>query len=165
MGRLFTLSPSVVAMAKAAFSDLLDQLGKDCLLVYPPLMVPCDECGVNNTWVTGGPMTPADGTTCPLCDGSGLHARSHTETVRMLLAYSPRDFFKPFPAGVQVPDGLIQAKAYIGDATKLMQAREMVVQPALQHVVRWRYVLDGEVLDASNIVQGAFVISNWKRAG
>lgn len=172
MGRIFTLSNTVRDIASQAIQDLVDQLGKDCVLVYPPTLVPCPDCATGpvshpstNGWVTGGPLPVSQGSICPLCDGSGVKAEQHTETIKMLLAYAPKDFFKPFPAGIQVPDGTIQAKTYLKYATKLLQAREMIVQPSAEGIARWRYVLDGEPADVGNIVQGTFVVSQWKRAG
>lgn len=165
MGVIYTLPAAVRATAKQLIDDLITEHGKDCLLVYPPLMTPCAECGGANAWVTGGPAPLPDAAACAACGGTGLHAESHTETVRMLVAYSPKDFFRPAGPGAQVPAGTIQTKTHVAHLTKLKQAQEMVLQPELQQVARWRYVLDSEPLDVGNIIRNEYVVCQWKRAG
>jgi hypothetical protein len=172
VGRVFTLSPGIIALAKNAISDLIDQLGKPCRLVYPPKMEPCVNCVFDSVgqkssgrWVTGGPMPFPEGGKCPLCDEQGMLATEYTADIKMLIAWTPREFFLPPAPGVQIPAGTIQAKTYIEHLPKIQQAREMVVQPHLEKLARWRFVLDCEPADVGNIVQDSFVVSQWKRAG
>lgn len=164
MGNVFTLTPDIKAIATGAIDDLITQLGKDCLLVYPPSWTPCVNCGAGNRWVTGGPAPFPDGAVCPVCDGSGQRADEVTATVRMLVAVGPAQFFKKLPVGVQVPDGLIQTKGFVADLPKVLQAREMVLQPGTLPV-KLRYVLAGEPVDAGSIIQNRYFVCEWRRAG
>ena len=56
MAKLFSLSTDVKTIAQNAIDDLIDQLGKDCLLQFPPIQEYCVNCiivGVqflNATW-------------------------------------------------------------------------------------------------------------------
>jgi hypothetical protein len=104
MGTLFTLDASLKSVITAALDDLITELGKDCLLVYPPRWVACSNCvydSVNqrsgNTWKSGGPAEFSTGSTCPLCNGHGKMAQEVSESIRLLCAYEPKGFFYPVP--------------------------------------------------------------------
>jgi len=150
---------------------LITELGKDCLLVYPPLPVlnansAVDSVGQKpgNTWTTGAPIAGRD-LAFPQAGGSGYAAQETTDTVKMGVAWDLKSFWiKPAP-GVVLPEGTIQTKFYLTDLPKVMKAREMILQPSVQSKIRWRFVLDSEPRDLSNIIQGRYLIANWKRAG
>lgn len=173
MGKIFTLSNDVKAIAQQAIDDLIDQLGKDCRLIYPPRMVPCANCVFDpvgkkssNHWLNGGPVPFPGGTACPLCDGKGLRAEEVFETVRLLVAWNPKNWFiKQMPPNLQVADGVIQTKGFLSDAPKMLQAREMIVETPIEAFRRYRFVLAGEPVDASNIIQGRYVVMSWRRQG
>ena len=93
MGKLFTLSDDVKKIAQDAIDDLIDQLGKDCLLVYPPLPSACVNCVIDpignkssNHWTSGGPMPFPNGSICPLCDGRGYHFSEITIPIKLLIS-------------------------------------------------------------------------------
>lgn len=166
MGKIFTLSDDIRQIASDSIDDLIDQLGKPCRLVYPPLGAPCTGCGgaPAGHWVTGGGATVGQGAACPLCGGAGLVYTEASETVTLLVASAPAQFFRKAAPGVDVPAGTIQTKGYVRDLPKILRAREMVLAPgALPHTLR--YVLDGEPVDVSNIVQGRYAVCQWRRAG
>ncbi len=85
MAKLFTITDDIRAIGSNAIDDLIDQLGKDCRLVYPPTLVPCSDCAADpigdkpaNAWVTGGAFSPPDGTVCAMCGGSQYRAEETT---------------------------------------------------------------------------------------
>jgi hypothetical protein len=162
MGTLFTLTPAIKSVTQQALEDLITELGKNCKLFYPPTQETCGCAG--NVWLTGGPAPPGDVTTCPLCGGSGFRAKEVSETLKMGVAVHPKDFWKKPPPNIQIPDGTIQTKGYLTDLPKLRAAERMQLQPELDAVARWMYVRDDDPVDVSNIVQGVFVVLQWKRA-
>ena len=89
MGQLFSLDPDTRLVIQAALDDLIDEFGKDCLLVYPPRMVACANClpGIggqpSNRWKHGGPIPFAAGSACPLCGGNGRRAEEVTEEIHL----------------------------------------------------------------------------------
>lgn len=180
MAKIFTLSEDIKQIARDAIDDLIDQLGKNCRLYYPPRFVPCNNCLPETIgqlpscrWIDGGPIYFPEGSVCPLCHGEGQRAEQLTEDVVMLLAMTPREFFlrgpseflKKVPANIEVADNIIQSKGYLRDLPKILRSREMVVQPELEAMIRWRYVLAGEPVDVGNIIQGRYFVANWRRVG
>ncbi len=183
MGRLFTLTDEIRQIAYDGLADLIDQLGKDCLLVYPPKWTACDcttdpaaaaGSNPNNRWVTGGPAPPGQSGLCLACGGTGRKAEeSVTETVQMLVTWGATEAFKKgastyarnVPADLQIAAGSCQTKGYFELIPKIVRAHQMILQPDKQGTVRWRFELDGEPVDVSNINPGRFCVANWKRVG
>lgn len=170
MGILFSLD-AVKPTIQQALDDLITELGKDCLLVYPPKWVNCSNClsssfgnKSSSSWKSGGPLPFPAGTVCPLCNGSNKVSQEQTESVRMLCAWEPKAFFEPLPqVDVRVPYGVIQTKSYLSDAPKIMRADHAVFQTPTTNILRSTYELAGEPVDVSNIIQGRYCVATWKR--
>ena len=172
MAKLFTLSADVKKIAQDAIDDLIDQLGKDCLLLYPPLPEFCVNCELDpignkssNHWTNGGPMPFPNGSICPMCNGSGYHFKESTKSIKLLIANSPSEWFVKIPAGIQMPAGTIQTKGYVTDLPDVLQCRKLIVQISLEPLVRYVYELKGEPIDQGNIVQGRYWVGLWNRVG
>lgn len=159
MGVLFTLTPAIKSIAQQAFDDLLTEVGRDCLLIYPGIMIPCDCTGA--TWHTGGPAS-INGI-CPLCNGSNLREEITTETIRMGVVNDPARFWNKLPRTVQIAAGTIQTKCYAADVIKIRQAKEMQVNPSVDNLTRNRYILISEPEDVSSIIQNRYWIAMWGR--
>ncbi len=171
MGILFTLTPDVIQIAKDGISDLINQLGKVCQLVYPPNFVPC-QCGQipnsvqsNNIWTSGSPTFLPDDTSCPLCIDTGQIANQVTTNVVLLCEWSERSWYKPLPKEIDMGASTLQTKGFVIDAEAVQQSREMVLQPSLSTVNTYRFKLNSEIIFPGNIVQGAFFYCLWRRAG
>lgn len=183
MARLFEITNEIRTIARSAISDMIDQLGKVCLLVYPPTWTACD-CSTdpsatagsnpNNRWITGGPAPAGQAGLCLACGGTGRKAEeSATEAVTMLVSWGATEAFKKgaatfarnVPADLQTAAGSVSTKGYMADAPKILRARQMILQPDKEGLIRWRFELDGELADVSNVVPGYFFQANWKRVG
>lgn len=171
MGKLFTLSAGVKSIISTALDDLITELGKNCLLVYPPRWGPCANCVVDpigkkstNRWKTGGPMPFAAGTNCPLCQGDGKFAQENSEVIQFLCAWEPKQFFYPIPnLDIRVPYGFVQTKGYLKDLPKVQRADHLIFQVAIDGIQRAKYTLFGEPGDRSNIIQGRYFTATWER--
>ena len=172
MANIFTLDSSIVTIASQAIDDLINQLGKACLLLYPPRAQACNNCipdpvgrKSSNHWLSGGPMQFPDGSMCPLCNGVGQLMQQHTETITLLCAWEPSKFFVKLPASVQLPAGSIQTKGFMVDLPRVLKARSVIIETLIQPIQRYRFDLVGEPVDPGNIVQGRYFVANWKRNG
>ncbi len=170
MGRLFTLTPGILATTKTVLDDLIQELGKDCRLVYPPKLEPCTVCsGAETHGPHHGPAP--EGWACVACGNTGTRAVEQTETVRMLIATSPETWFyrpRPFtqvPAGAEVPGGVLQTKCHLSLRPKLVKAQKMILQPEQLPAISWAYALDGDPVDVSNIIKNYYCVAVWRRVG
>lgn len=172
MGILFDISEDIRQIAADAITDLIDQLGKDCDLIYPPIYVSCPNCifdsignKSSNYWRDGGPLPFPDGSMCPYCNGVGQHAQEVTKTIKVLVNSVPKEFMKNLPLNLQVPDGMIMTKGKMEDLADVLQSRKMVVQTNLSNILKLTYELRGEPIDTNNIAQGRFWSAYWWRVG
>lgn len=171
MGTLFTLTPGVKGIITTALDDLITELGKDCVLIYPSRWTSCVNCIFDpaanasaNRYRPGGPIPFLDGTLCPVCAGKGKAEQEVSETIRMLCAWQPKDFYLPISeSDLRVPGGLIQTKFYLKDRPKVVRADHCVFESAIEPSVRMTYRLDGDPADVSNIIQGRYCVATWRR--
>lgn len=172
MANIFEVTNDIRKIAQFAIDDLIDQLGKDCLLAYPPFPELCNNCILDpignkssNHWTNGGPMPFPNGAICPLCNGEGYHYKENTKSIKLLIANSPSQWFVKAPAGLQIPAGSIQTKGYMTDLPDVLQSRKLILQVSLEPMVRFTYELAGEPIDQGNIVQNRYWVAIWNRVG
>lgn len=170
MGNLFTLTPDIIQLAKNGIDDLLNQLGKKCLLQYSPKQIFCPNCTYDpvakksrNIWISGGPISFPNGTTCPMCEGVGYKFETATDTITMLCHTDKRKWVTKLPPNVQISDGAVETKGYLSDLEKVLRAEVMIVQPDLSPYITWKYKLYGEPTNPSNIIQDRYFLAIWER--
>lgn len=170
-GRLFTIDPDVRLIAQNGLDDMIDQLGKICLLYYPAIASPCGGCtstlppGSENKWITGGPA-PNINQNCFSCGGAGSVFVEPVEELRLLIAWYEKDYFIDIEKKekmISAPQGKIQTKGYLKDLHKVMRANYMLVQTNLEGMLRLKFERDGDPVDPSNIVSDRYFLLNWKR--
>lgn len=169
MGELFNLDDSIRQKMTAGFNDLLDFLGRDCTLYYPPIQEQCNNCiydpignKSSNRWLHGGPM-PFDHGVCPICGGLGTRAISQTEVVKMQFNFNATQWKKmPIPQ-LEIVDGLVLSKGRLVDYPKIRNCIYMDAALDIGGLVTLRYQLYGEPLDVYSICQGVYFVTFWKR--
>jgi RNA polymerase subunit RPABC4/transcription elongation factor Spt4 len=171
MGKIFTLTDDIKQIASDAIDDLIDQLGKDCRLIYPDKVSDCPNCIFNpvtqkssNKYQSGGPFPFQDGTICPVCHGNGRLQSEQTETIKMLCSWNPRQWII-LPGNINVPNSMVQTKGYLTDLPKVLRSRKMVLQIPIEPYNKYQFELQGEPIDQGNIIQGRYFIAVWKRSG
>ncbi len=171
MGKLFTITEEIRDIARDGIDDMIDQLGKDCKLVYPSVKTDCPNCVFDPTtnrstgrYKTGGPRPFPNGTICPVCRGAGRLDSTETDIIRMLCKWNPKEFI-PLAGSLQLPNSIVRTKGYITDLPKVLRSKKMILQLPIEPYIRYTFDLQGEPIDAGNIVQGRYFIAIWKRAG
>ena len=166
MGELFTLTPDILNLARTAFSDLIEEMGKNCELVFISDS-PCDNCGYDEMMGRGsiyngtGPMPFTQGV-CPRCGGTGTTHEQTVRTIKMAVNKEIKSFFGKIP-NVRIPDGSIQTRGYIKDLPDVLKCDHMICQVELKPYIVETYKLFGTPTDKSNIVQNAFFYATWER--
>ena len=166
----YSISNDLITDFQTAVGDLIDQLGKDCKLFYPPKTVSCSNCAFDsigrksaNRYLHGGPIPFPDGAMCPMCNGAGLHAKEISDTITLLLYWSPKEWVD---IGIQVavPDGVVQTKGRIADLPKIKRANYILLHSDMEGYQHYRYQLMGEPVP-QGLKQTKFFIAMWKRSG
>lgn len=171
MGKIFTLGADVKSIIQDAVDDVITELGKNCLLVYPPKMVLCSNCTSSpighkpsNVWKSGGPIQFGQGSLCPMCDGDGRRAEEASETIKFLCEWDVKKFFRPIHGiDLRIPRGVLQIKGFLTDLPKVVRCDHMILETAIDGILRAKYRLSGEPGDYSNIIQGRYFVAIWER--
>lgn len=146
-------------------------LGNECLLVYPPKKVPCDNCvfdAVNNRSsnrpASGAPVPFAAGSTCPLCNGRGLKDAEVTEVMTLKTEWDFKRFVNP-PGDLKLrlPNSVVEVKGFMDQLPKLLKAEYLVLSHKRAGVLRQAFTLLGEPGDRSSMVPDRYFVSYWER--
>jgi len=169
MPRLFEITADIRRIAQDGFDDLLDQLGKECQLIYPPVGGDCPNCikdTINNTSTNrynGSGSEPFDdGEICPVCNGTGHIESQSTESITLLMNWEPKNFVI-LGGNVQKPYSVLETKGYMIDAPKVMRAQTLIAELPITPYIKATFALDSEPVDRNNIIQGRYFVCIWKR--
>lgn len=171
MGRLFEIDADTRSVIQDGLDDMIDQLGKPCILVYPPKYIICGNCiydqgteRSSNHYRHGGSIPFPDGGICPNCNGKGRRAEEVRETVTLLCEWEPKKFIYPISnLNIRVPFSILQTKGYVRDQPKVEKCDRLLFQTAQLNFGEKPYKLYSEPGDRSNIIQGRYFVCLWKR--
>lgn len=175
MAKIFEITSQIRQIASDAIDDLIDQLGKDVKLVYPPIASPC-TCATDlvgkkgaSIWQTGGPAPASwSGTTgCPLCGGSGKQYTPSSNTIKLLCNIDIKTFENIGGIDVRLRQSgtIVQTKGYLSDLPKLDKCEYAIFQTTIQGIQEYRYKLISDPTDVNNIVPNRYFMALWKRIG
>lgn len=170
MGKIFTLDADIKGVIQDALDDLITELGKDCLLVYPPKMSRCPNCIFDpklnkstNRYNGTGPYFFDKGI-CPYCNGLGKMESSVNEPIKMLCRWEPKKFFYPIQnLDIRKPYSILQTKFYLKDLPKVNKADSLIFQLPIEPYTVMTYTLLNAPGDQSNIIQGRYAVATWER--
>lgn len=103
-----------------------DYIGKSCTVYYPPLRQECSNCttvsfgGISrNVYAHGGPAPFSDGN-CPLCGGNGFKEVETTESIRLRIYWSKRDWTRALKiSNINVPQADVMIIGFMTDVMKI----------------------------------------------
>lgn len=171
---LFELDDETLATVENGIDTLINQLGKDCQIIYEPQKQVCPNCIFDpnanrstNVYNGVGPK-PFQSGKCPVCKGVGFLPGSGvmTDVVRFLIDWQPKpwNFVDP-NLNVKVPQGLVQTKGFVADMPKVMQAKYIIIDYKNTGLTNNRFILWGEPTIQGNIVKSRYFVARWQRFG
>ena len=174
IGNIWTLTPDVVQIMYDAIDDMIFNWGKDCQLIFPGPIIPCNNCVFDsigrrnmNAYRTGGPIPFGQGQVCPVCNGKGtINAPEVTKIIHMVLRWNPAHFaIANRQTDIQMPFGIIETEGWIKDVPDILQSRVMIAQLPLQPIINARFELFSQPVDPHTFSQGQSFVAHWKRLG
>lgn len=175
------ISDSIRATSKQALDLLMASeaeggLGKTCQLVFEPKKTFCPNCLYDSQnkrssgrYKAGGSTSFPFGTLCPVCMGKGTLDEPVHQSIVLLCNWNPKTWIllsgMDQSVRLEAPGGRVQTKGKLQDLPAVLQSRRVILQSDLEGVKRYLFELDGEPADIGNIIQGAYFVAMWKRAG
>jgi hypothetical protein len=146
-----------------------DLIGSDCTVVYPSIKEACVNCVQNtfggstpNVYRHGGPA-PFNFGPCPVCGGSSFKETENTDTVRLRIYWSKKDW-QSIKVPIQVPDGAVMTIGFLTDLPKIEQANEIILVAEQTMYKNWRYMLASEPF-LHGFGKDRYFMAFWKRSG
>ena len=170
MPTILTYPDNFLSTARQVFDDLIENNGKPCRLLYPPVSEACPNClggpagqFSSNRYRAGGPVPFSVGA-CPLCNGTNQRMSEVTEVVTLVLLWNPKDWV-PLPGNLRTPEGDLQTKGAIAELPKVLACTEMIADTTLEATIRQKFRLSEQPFDDRNIVKGRYFVATWKKVG
>jgi hypothetical protein len=123
-----------------------NHIGKSCTVFYPPIKESCVNCNINhfggvstNVYKHGGPA-PFHGA-CPLCGNNGYRETESTDTLRLRIYHSRKNWLKV--NNIVIPQADVQVIGFSSDLPKLLRANEIELINE-QNFIKQRYQLAAE---------------------
>ena len=143
--------PDEVFTKYKEFGDaMINQLGINCKVVYPPKRENCVNCVYDpigkksaNRYRHGGPK-PFNFGRCPMCGGNGFKEVESEEVVKLRVYYDYRDFVKVDGVSINAPGERVQIIGYLTDMHKVRRANEIIINSDKGGYGTWRFVKGSE---------------------
>jgi len=113
----------------------------------------------SNRYQTGGPAAFTVGI-CPMCAGAGKIPDVQTSTVSLAPIYDYKSWI-PMTTKVQSPNGFIQTVSLFSTYAELTQAKEVIVDTAIDTTVRSKFERYGKP-EMCGLGSSSFVLVMWK---
>lgn len=141
---MVSIPDDVFSTYKEFADEMIASFGVNCILYYPSTLIECVNCVYDpigqkssNRYKHGGPMQFRFGN-CPLCGGQGYKEQEVTETIRMRVYTTAREW-KRFGEIVNTANASAVVIGYIYDMPKFEKANEIVVDSHLLGYKAWKY--------------------------
>lgn len=143
----FTIPNEVFTIYREVVDELLTNINtsNSCTVYYPPLKTECSNCttgffgGISkNVYRHGGPA-PFEGM-CPLCGGNSYLETENTDTLRLRIYWSKKDWLK-IGAG-DIPQADVMVIGWMADLPKIERMNE--IQLVSDQNVSGRYRLSSK---------------------
>ena len=129
---MVVIPDSIMQHYREIADDFIDvNFGVDCTLYYPVKRVACSDCSDSvtnqntNRFKHGGPDFSPN-TSCNQCGGVGFKEQEPTDTIKLRVYLSHKDFIKI--GNQSIEDGLIQVIGKMSEVQKFEQASYLTVR-------------------------------------
>jgi len=161
------ITDDLIEIYQSRIDALINQLGKNVLLEFNPLNLPCPNCiydPINNrssgVYKTGGPAQFSRGQKCPYCKSVGFLQEIPTECIKCLIKWNPKEAEN---YGISVASGkdVVRLKSFLTDGDSLIRAKTAILNYDVQSVIKLR----ARLIKGPNIVglrESRYIITFWE---
>lgn len=114
-----------------------------------------------NRYQTGGPAPFTVGQ-CPMCAGVGKIPDEQTSTLSLAPIYDYKSWIPGITSNVRSPNGFVQTISAFSTYDTLKQAKEVIMDTAIDSSTRARFERFGEP-EPCGMGASSFVLTMWKR--
>lgn len=157
----------LIQIYQSRIDALINQLGKNCLLEFDPIIEPCPNClfdMVSNKsrgiYKAGGPIEFSLGRKCPYCKGEGFLRYDNNKCIKCLIKWAPRELSN-YEISVQKNDGIVRLKTFLTEAPDIIKAKTAIIDHDIEMAFKLRVRLIKGPLPVG-LREDRYNISFWK---
>lgn len=138
------ISDDLIQIYQDRIDSLINQLGKNVLLEFDPIIEPCPNCLFDivenrstGIYRVGGPISFSRGQKCSYCKGQGFLERKVEKCIKCLIKWNPKEL-KNYGISVQKNSGAVRLKAFLTDAPDIVKAKTAIVDYDIEKIFKLR---------------------------
>lgn len=138
------ISEKLIGVYQSRIDAVINQLGKNVLLEYDPIIVPCINCIFDTIrkrsrgiYRIGGPRPFARGRQCPYCKARGFLETPVQKCIRCLLRWNSKDAID-YGISVSRSQNVVRFKTYIYNFDDLVRAKYAISNYDIMNIVKLR---------------------------
>ena len=138
------ISDKLIGVYQSRIDAVINQLGKNVLLEYDPITVPCPNCLFDTIrkrsrgiYRVGGPRPFARGRQCPYCKARGFLETPVQKCIRCLLRWNSKDAID-YGISVSRSQNVVRFKTYIHNFDDLIRAEYAISNYDIIEIVKLR---------------------------
>jgi hypothetical protein len=162
------ISDELIGIYQSRIDALINQLGKNVLLEFDPIIEPCVNCEFNiiehrsnGIYKLGGPIPFSRGQKCPYCKGQGFLERPNNKCLKCLIQWRPQDM-KNYGISVSNSSDIVRLKTFLTSGDDIIKAKTAVTNHDISDVLLLRVrLIRGPII--VGLRESRYIISYWER--
>lgn len=141
------IEDNLIKIYQSRIDALINQLGKNVLLEFDPIIEPCPNCfqdimehRSNGIYKPGGPIPFPRGQKCDYCKGLGFLEKSVNKCIKMLLEWNPKND-EGYKISVKHRGGIVRLKGFLTDGPDLIKCKTIIVNHDTSNIIKLRVKL------------------------
>lgn len=161
------IGSDIIEIYQSRIDALINQLGKNIILEFNPIIVPCRNCIFDpirkrstGEYKIGGPRPFQNGRQCPWCKGRGFEETQETRCIQGLIKFNPKDIAN-YNISVNNNKSIIRVKTFLYHADDIKKTKTAIIDSDQQSIVIARSrLIKGPV--PVGLRDDRYIISFWE---
>lgn len=161
------ISDELIGIYQSRIDALINQLGKNVILEFDPIVEPCVNCfqntiehRSNGVYKSGGPIPFSRGQKCPYCKGHGFLERKVEKCIKCLIQWRPQDA-KNYGISTSDSKDIVRLKTFLTSGDDLIKAKTAIVNHDISDILKLRVrLIRGPVI--VGLRESRYIITFWE---
>jgi hypothetical protein len=141
------ITDELVSIYQSRIDSILNQLGKNILLVFNPKVENCPNCELDKlrkrssgVHTVGGPIPFSFGQVCPFCKGRGLLETPVEKCIKVLIKWNPKDAAN-YGISVSKTKDIVRFKTFATDYNDLIKCKFAISNYDISDTIKYKVKL------------------------
>lgn len=161
------ISDDLIQIYQSRIDALINQLGKNVLLIFDPIIESCPNCTQDiishrstGIYKLGGPIPFPRGQKCNYCKGVGFLERENAKCLKCLIKWNPKELSN-YGISVQKNNGIVRLKTFLTSAPDLIKCKYAIVNHDIENIFKLKVKLVSGPVPVG-LREDRFCISFWE---